>query len=217
MTDALTKLVNLEILYDKTATSVGGALLNWCTTYGVPEEVVTDQGKEFCNSSIKDLWDRLKVKHQTTTPYHPRSNGQAERFNRSMCEYLDKMMDKEKAKLGEWISFIPTLQLGYNTSIHRATRTSPFEAMFGYTPNVVHFPNLYKIFDIRDNPGLTEQQAQAQLRNDREDIRTNVKDLLFFAAKANAATARQGGQAPKGLETGDRGKGLGEEARCQRA
>ncbi len=56
MTDAFTKYVELVALPDKEALTVTSAIFNrWICRYGLPLEIVTDQGREFCNKSIKGL------------------------------------------------------------------------------------------------------------------------------------------------------------------
>ncbi len=70
ITDALTRLVQLTVIDDKSAHLAAKAMLDWVTGKDIPEEIVMDQGKEFCNEFVKDLGERLKVRHTTTTPYH---------------------------------------------------------------------------------------------------------------------------------------------------
>ncbi len=91
ITDTFSKLVSLYIQDGKDATSTAASLLDWCKHYGILELVVMDQGLEFCNSMVKELLELLKVHHGTNSPYHPRTNGQAERFNHKMVDYLQKM------------------------------------------------------------------------------------------------------------------------------
>ena len=43
--------------------------------FGYPREPVTDQGSQFTSSMIKELLKYHKMKHRTSTPYHPQANG----------------------------------------------------------------------------------------------------------------------------------------------
>ncbi|MCO5611527.1 hypothetical protein L7F22_065780 [Adiantum nelumboides] len=52
-----------------------------CCRFGVPLELVSDQGKEFRNDLIEDLVKKLEIKHRYSTPYHPQCNGLVEAFN----------------------------------------------------------------------------------------------------------------------------------------
>jgi len=179
LTDALTKIVQLRVMQDKSAHTTAEALLEWCTTYGIPEEVVTDQGKEFCNELVRDLWDRLKVDHHTTTPYHPRANGQAERFNRKMLAFLQKMLISYNMESGAWPAFIPALVMQHNTAVHKATRSSPFQLMFGYTPNFAHWPNLEDIVHAQDGDTASDPTTRQSLL--QKEVRANARDMLHLA------------------------------------
>eukprot|EP00253_Pinus_taeda_P015897 PITA_15897 len=44
--------------------------------YGVPRQIVTDQGTQFTSKLVRDLTKKYKIKHRKSTPYHPQANGQ---------------------------------------------------------------------------------------------------------------------------------------------
>lgn len=56
--------------------------------HGLPSEVISDPGTQF----ISRFWDRflglLKMERCLSTAYHPQSNGQAERTNQVLWQYL---------------------------------------------------------------------------------------------------------------------------------
>ena len=43
--------------------------------HGCPQEIVTDQGREFCNQLVDELEKHTGFKHKITSAYHPQSNG----------------------------------------------------------------------------------------------------------------------------------------------
>jgi hypothetical protein len=53
----------------------------WVARFGVPEQITSDCGRQFCSSLWDALTHRLGVKMRFTTPYHPQSNGVVERFH----------------------------------------------------------------------------------------------------------------------------------------
>ena len=82
MTDACTKYVELVALPDKEALTVTSAIFSkWICRYGLPLELITDQGREFANKMSDELHKLLQMKHQTTSARHPQCNSQVERFN----------------------------------------------------------------------------------------------------------------------------------------
>lgn len=96
--------------------------------FGVPEKLVSDNGSQFTADQFKLFCDSNGIHHIRTAPYHPQSNGQAERF-------VD-MFKRSFKKLGEEKNTSNALQLILNT--YRCTPNpnspnskSPAEAMFG--------------------------------------------------------------------------------------
>ena len=72
ITDAFTKYAEIVAIPDKEATTVAEALFDkWICRYGVPVEILTDKGKEFCNKLQDELWQLIGTSHLTTTAYHP--------------------------------------------------------------------------------------------------------------------------------------------------
>jgi hypothetical protein len=60
----------------------------------------------------------------------PRANGQVERFNRTILDALSTKCHGQDDK--SWDEYIPDIQIGINTTIHKTTGKSPSELLFGY-------------------------------------------------------------------------------------
>ena len=131
ITDAHTKFVELVIVPNKEAETVGRAIFNqWICRYGIPHQILTDGGKEFCNKLFHTLCEFLMIDKQKTTPAHPQCNAQAEVVNKSIKKYLAVMTENSL----EWEDLIPALAFSYNTTQHRTTGMTPAELMLGYLP-----------------------------------------------------------------------------------
>ena len=59
-------------------------------------ELVTDQGNQFTSILIEDLLTHHNIKHRTSTPYHPQSNGQVEVINRALEWILTKVVSSNR-------------------------------------------------------------------------------------------------------------------------
>jgi transposase InsO family protein len=154
ITDAFTKIVRLAITPDKSASTVVEAIIdNWINIFAVPKTILSDQGKEFLNNLQAGLWKLLDVEHNTTTPYHPQCNAQAEVFNRTMGHYLRAMLIDIDKKAANWELLIGPLMLSHNTAVNKATRCTPFYAMFGYNPRLPLWPEL-QVLDEKDFPAV---------------------------------------------------------------
>ena len=69
-------------------------------TYGVPEKMETDVGSPFPGGEFKEFAEEEGFDHHIVTPDHPRANGEAERFMKSMnkIERIIARQTKEKDK-----------------------------------------------------------------------------------------------------------------------
>ena len=140
ITDAFSKYTRLIIIPNKSEQTVAtNFIANWCHIFGYPLAIVTDQGKEFTNSLLAAILKEAQVKHFTTTPYHPQANAQAEVFNRSMTRYLRAAIVDQSREFTDWEPLISMLQFQYNTSLHKAIKSTPFNVLFGFDPHVPGF------------------------------------------------------------------------------
>ena len=62
------------------------------TRYGLPIELVNDQGTHFLNDVMASLLDKFLVIHNVSTPYHPQENGQAKSTNKTFCTIISKLI-----------------------------------------------------------------------------------------------------------------------------
>ena len=129
MTDAFTKYVELVALPNKEAATVAQAIFErWFCRFGIPLEVITDQGKEFCAELTEDLFKLMKTDHRTTTAYHPQCNSQAEVANKTIAKYLSSFTDDSTL---DWEDYLAPLMFCYNTSFHRSVKATPFFLTYG--------------------------------------------------------------------------------------
>ncbi|RWS21805.1 uncharacterized protein B4U80_01249, partial [Leptotrombidium deliense] len=62
-----------------TSNFIIGCLRQMCATHGIFEEITTDNGPQFVSSEFEEWCKKNNIRHTTATPYHPASNGIAER------------------------------------------------------------------------------------------------------------------------------------------
>ena len=98
VTDHFTKYAQAFPTKSETASTTVQVLWNnFICHYSFPEKFISDQGRNFESELIKDLCRLAKVKKVRTTPYHPMTNGQCERFNQTLCDMLGTLETEEKA------------------------------------------------------------------------------------------------------------------------
>ena len=129
--DYFTKAAELVAVPSKSADTIARALWdNWFCRYGVPSFVTSDNGTEF-SGEFSAMLERLGVVHVTTAVRHPQANGVCERLVGTIKRKLYSYCDGHPT---HWISYLPRLRYAYMQEVHGATRYSPFEIVYGFTP-----------------------------------------------------------------------------------
>ena len=84
--DYFTKWPEAYAVPDQTASTMAGKLVTemFCR-FGAPEELHSDQGRNFEAEVFSEVCKRLGIKKTRTTPLHPQSDGLVERFNRTLA------------------------------------------------------------------------------------------------------------------------------------
>jgi len=73
----------------------------------------------------------LQVKVNLSTAFHPESDGQTERVNQTLEQYLRSYCSYQQ---DHWVSLLPFAEHAYNTSMSESTKASPFEINYGFSP-----------------------------------------------------------------------------------
>jgi transposase InsO family protein len=101
--------------------------------YGFPEQLHSDQGRNFLSRTIQELCRIAGIRKSRTTPYHPMGNGGAERWNQTLLKMLGTLENHQKS---DWKSYISPLVQAYNATKNDATGYAPHYLMFGWHPRL---------------------------------------------------------------------------------
>jgi hypothetical protein len=99
--------------------------------HGLPSDIVSDRATQFVSRFSKQLYDLCKIKHNKSTSYHPQSDGQMERVNQVLEQYLRIFCDYQQ---DDWFELLPLAEFSYNNAQHASTLMSPFFANYGFNP-----------------------------------------------------------------------------------
>ncbi len=66
---------------------------------GILEEILSDQGANFMSGLLQSMYQLLDIKHIRTSPYHPQTDGLAERFNGTLKTILKKFVDRRQSDI----------------------------------------------------------------------------------------------------------------------
>ena len=78
---------------------------------------------------MKELFEVLKIKGNPSTAYHPQTDGQTERVNQEVKEFLAMFVNDRQ---DDWSKWLALAQFCHNDREHSATKYSPFFLNYGY-------------------------------------------------------------------------------------
>lgn len=80
---------------------------------------------------------QLGVNHKLSSAYHPQTDGQTERLNQTLEQYLRSYTNEQQ---DDWVKLLPIAQFAYNSAKSEATQVSPFFANYGFEPKAYRQP-----------------------------------------------------------------------------
>ena len=118
--------------------------------YGLPEVIIADRDPRWNSLFWRSVFQSLGTHTRLSTAYHPQTDGQTERANRT----LEEMLRAYITPLGdEWDQRLAEVEFAYNNSEHKSTGQTPFYLSYGFHPRVPL--DLY-------NPEATEETPAAK-------------------------------------------------------
>ena len=99
--------------------------------HGLPSTIVSDRDPKFVSEFWHQFCRRFAIRRALSTAWHPQTDGQTERLNRTIEQMLRTYIQSREE---EWPHLLPALELAYNCTPHSATGLSPFEVMIGENP-----------------------------------------------------------------------------------
>ncbi|EIE80560.1 hypothetical protein RO3G_05265 [Rhizopus delemar RA 99-880] len=137
---------------------------------GYPRHFVcSDNGSEFKNEILENLFNAMGIDKRYTTPYHPSANGAAERYVQSAKKILAKFLE---GATEDWHHYIPSVQLMINNKIFTRLQTTPFSLMFAR--------NINDFIEYRDDAG--ELKKKEYLPHDELLKRIDYMSQVVFPA-----------------------------------
>ncbi|XP_016651530.1 PREDICTED: uncharacterized protein LOC107881692 [Prunus mume] len=108
--DYFTKWAEAEALATITAARIEAFVWqNIVCRFGIPNAIVTDNGRQFDNAKFRQFCSNLKIKLCFASPAHPQSNSQVKAVNKIIKKTLKTKLDKAK---GCWPELLPEGTLG---------------------------------------------------------------------------------------------------------
>ena len=127
--DYCTKWVEAMPMVDQTAQTCARHFVeDFVCRLGIPEQLHSDQGRQFESALFQEMCRFLRINKTRTTALHPQSDGQTERANRTLLDLLAKLVKENESS---WDEQLPYALAAYRSSVHRVTGETPNRLMLG--------------------------------------------------------------------------------------
>ena len=183
--DKLTKMVHLAPC-KKTITSKQAAQLFlthvWCK-HGSPIRLVSDRDPRFTSDFWKQFCSHLGMQQSMSTAYHPESDAQTERSNRTIEEVLRNFCPSSTA----WDDLLPFVEFAMNNAKNASTNETPFMLNTGKHPRNPISSQLPP-----RPPGSHVLPSIEEAFKNRDDVLLRVRKLLLSAQDRQKTYADKG-------------------------
>ena len=93
----------------------------------LPESKVSDRAPQFAAELTRELNRILGIKTKLLTTFHPQTDGQTERMNQELEQYLQFFIEHRQKDWPEWLA---AAEFAVNNKVHTATKVLPFMANY---------------------------------------------------------------------------------------
>jgi len=135
--------------------------------HGLPSSIISDRGSLFTSDFWKRVTEALGISRNLSTAFHPQTNGQTERANATLKQYLRAYCNYQQ---DDWERLLPIAEFCYNNTQTGTTKITPFFVNYRYHPRFL--PDLGTRND--ETPEVSEYIEA--LRRLHEDLRAEIKE-----------------------------------------
>ena len=140
--------------------------------HGLLESIVSDRGPQFAAELIKELNKMLEIETRLSTAFHPQIDGQTERMNQELEQYLRFFVDHRQKDWPEWLA---SAEFVVNNKVHTATKVLPFMANYGrelrIRDNIRKREKVEKATEFVERVKKVHEGAGVALKKAQEDMK----------------------------------------------
>ena len=139
--------------------------------YGLPHRIISDRNPRFTSVFSRELCRTLGILQNISTVYHPQTDGQSERTNQCLEQYLRIFIDYHQQN---WALLLPLAQYTLNAWPNATTKKAPFELILGHIPKVHQSARPFK------SPSVESHLRQMkQARKEAEEALQKATNLIL--------------------------------------
>ena len=154
--------------------------------HGLPNDIISDRGPQFAIKFWRQLCSRLGISPRLSTAFHPETDGQTERANQTMEQYLRAFVSHQQ---DDWSQWLPMAEFAANNQQSETTQVTPFLAYTGCHPRCS--------FDLAPLTHLPENTEARETATKPHEIHELVRaEILYAQAKQQEDADRSRAPAP---------------------
>jgi len=140
--------------------------------HGLPKRIVSDRGPQFVALFTKELYRLLGIRISSSTAWHPQMDGQMERINQELDQFLRLFVNKRQ---DDWYDLLPIAEFQHNNHVHSATQQPPFLLDTGQIPRMGFEPrqdssSLEMVNEFTKRMESATEEAKFAIRKAQEDM-----------------------------------------------
>jgi hypothetical protein len=170
--DRLTKMVHfIPTTSNVTTPELAKLFFNNIVRYhGLPSAIISDRDPKFTSNFWRSLFAIFNTSLKMSTAYHPETDGQTERANRTLEEILRAYVNERQ---DDWDQHLAAAEFAYNNSVQASTDFSPFYLNYGHHPSSPTTLIMDALKKPLSNP--TVEDYLVTLRKNLETATTNIR------------------------------------------
>jgi hypothetical protein len=126
--------------------------------FGLPKRIISDRDPRFRSNFSESICKAMHIQQNLSTAFHPRTDGQTERMNRWIKDYLRQFVI---GRQNNWSELLPMAEFAHNSWRHETTKHTPHELIIGVNPTA--------LINTPDDAVPAAQERLSQLMTARSD------------------------------------------------
>ena len=197
--DAHSKWAEVVPTDSSTSSKTIDILLTIFARFGLPKQIVSDNAPNFTSDELKNFVRSNAIKHISSAPYHPATNGIAERF----VQIFKNAMKSAKKDCGSLHTKLSKFLLAYRNSQNHTTRESSARLLLGRSTRTrldcLRPSLLEKVTQSQSDQVRHHSQARARVFNTGDNVLT--RDYRAADRWAHGTTKARNGPPPYSIQT----------------
>src|SRR5437764_11577361 len=145
-------------------------------SFGTLSSIVSDHGSIFTSQFWSSLYFYMKARRKLSTAFHSQTDGQTERQNQTLEQYLRCYINYRQ---DDWVDWLLQAEFTYNNTVHASTGVIPFFALYGYNPDFTW--DVEDAIPEREAPAAHERAATIKAK--REQLAERLREASEYQAK----------------------------------